>query len=64
MGDYMIIPDKEISDKVAAKLSENQRWNKDTISKIANFVKDGNVTTADLVFLLENQRPEKAEVGK
>ncbi len=64
MGDYMIIPDKEISDKVAAKLSENQRWNKDTVSKIANFVKDGNVTTADLVFLLENQRPEKAEVGK
>ncbi|NCB47240.1 hypothetical protein EOM81_09515 [bacterium] len=60
----MIIPDKEISDKVAAKLSENQRWNKDTVSKIANFVKDGNVTTADLVFLLENQRPEKAEVGK
>lgn len=60
----MIIPDKEISEKVAAKLSEAQRWNKDTVSKIANFVKDGNVTTADLVFLLEIQRPEKAEVGK
>ncbi len=60
----MNIPDKEISEKVAAKLTENQRWNKDTVSKIANFVKDGNVTTADLVFLLENQRPEKAEVGK
>lgn len=64
MGAYMIIPDKEISEKVAAKLSETQRWNRDTVSKIANFVKDGNVTTADLVFLLEIQRPEKAEVGK
>lgn len=60
----MNIPDKEISEKVAAKLSENQRWNKDTVSKIANYVKDGDITTADLIFLLENQRPEKAEVGK
>lgn len=64
MGDSMNIPDKEISEKVAAKLSENQRWNKDTVSKIANYVKDGDITTADLIFLLENQRPEKAEVGK
>ncbi len=60
----MIIPDKEISDKVAIKLSETQRWNEETVSKIANYVKDGDITTADLIFLLENQRPEKPEVCK
>jgi hypothetical protein len=60
----MKIPDEEISHKVSVKLTETNRWNKDSIKKITAGVKDGNITTADLIFLLENQRPENAEVVK
>jgi len=60
----MKIPDEEISNRVLTKLTETQRWNKDTLTKISTWVKDGNITTSDLIFLLENPRPANREVAK
>jgi len=60
----MKIPDEEISNRVSAKLTETNRWNKEAINRITAGVKDGNITTADLIFILENQRPENVGVVK
>jgi hypothetical protein len=62
MEDCMKIPDEEISQKVSVKLTEKIRWNKDTIKTITTAVKDGIISTTDLIFLLENQRPESKEI--
>ena len=60
----MKIPDEEISQKVSVRLTEKSRWNKDTIKTITAAVKDGIISTTDLIFLLENQRPESKEISK
>ncbi len=60
----MKIPDEEISQKVSVKLTEKSSWNKDTIKTITTAVKDGIISTTDLIFLLENQRPESKEISK
>jgi hypothetical protein len=58
----MKTPDEEISNTVLDKLTPLKRWNKTTVNKIAAWVKDGNITASDLIFLLENQRTKNLEV--
>jgi hypothetical protein len=56
----MKTPDEEIADKVVEKLQESG-WVKGIIEKVSQYIKDGNVLSNDMVFLLENQRPEEED---
>jgi hypothetical protein len=53
--------DEEIAVKVAAKLQENDRWSKRVVDKVVSFVKEGNVSSDDIIFLLENSKDESNE---
>ena len=55
----MKIPDEEISNNVSAKMTH---WNKSISDKVARWIKEGNISDTDLIFLLENQRADSSEV--
>jgi hypothetical protein len=54
--------DEEIAVKVTTKLQEDGKWSKDLIDKISFYLKEGKVSSSDIVFLIENQRNEENEV--
>ncbi|TGN11569.1 hypothetical protein [Leptospira ilyithenensis] len=60
----MSSPDEEISLKVSSKLKTDDRWNDATVNRISDWVKTGNCTVTDLVFLLESQKVKTDEGPK
>jgi hypothetical protein len=56
--------DEEIAAKVITKLQENGRWSKDLIDKFDRFIKDGKVSSSDIIFLVENQKNDENGVKK
>lgn len=57
-------PDEQIAESVIEKLKETKKWNTKLIIKLSTWLSDGKATTNDLIFLLENQRPNSSEVIK
>jgi hypothetical protein len=47
--------DEEIAIRVASKLQRDDRWSRDFINKIALYLKEGKVSSSDIIFLIENQ---------
>lgn len=52
----MNTPDEEISLRVFDKLKAVAQWDENVINKISEWVKVGNCSVSDLIFLLENQK--------
>ncbi|MFP3089370.1 hypothetical protein LQZ21_03490 [Treponema sp. TIM-1] len=53
--------DEEIAIKVTNKLQETGQWSNNFINKFASFIKDGKVSSSDIIFLVETQRDENCE---
>jgi hypothetical protein len=47
--------DEEIAIRVTTKLQGDNRWSRDFIDKIALYLKEGKVSSSDIIFLVENQ---------
>lgn len=58
----MMSADEEIALNVTQKLMGTGQWPKDFIDKIGFYLREGKVSSSDIVFLIENQRNEKNEV--
>lgn len=57
----MTTPDEEVSYKVSEKLTALKSFNTKTIDKIVSWIKDGNITSYDLIILLETQRSKNKD---
>lgn len=54
-------PDEEISIKVSAKLKTDDGLSDSLVSKVSEWVRTGNCSMTDLIFLLESQKNEGEE---
>jgi hypothetical protein len=64
MEDSMKSADEEIAVRVIDKLQETGKWSKALINKIDFCLKEGSVSSKNIIFLIENQDADENGVKK